>query len=213
MTTSAGMELAKRLRAATMGFDWSDLPDDALVPAVPLLREAAAFLSRPVDTLPLDRETLGRMVREAWVRWARTQPDPKPSWLVPYDELSEPDKEADRQIGEAIAKWTVIHYEAKAALAARIPEASVEQAPEDDGLEHCGNFSATDPITDEDRIDYWKGAYERMASRNIRLNNALKQIRDQHIPDQPPIKPGPSVDRVVRQYENLRCIAKDAVDG
>ncbi|KKL95931.1 hypothetical protein LCGC14_1849720, partial [marine sediment metagenome] len=40
------------------------------------------------------------MVREAWVRWAKTQPTPKPSWLVSYDDLSEPDKEADRQIGE-----------------------------------------------------------------------------------------------------------------
>jgi hypothetical protein len=58
--------------------------------------------------LPFDRDTLGRMVREAWVRWAQTQPSPKPSWLVPYDELSEPDKEADRQIGETVARWTLI---------------------------------------------------------------------------------------------------------
>lgn len=48
------------------------------------------------------RDRLGRIVREAWVKWARTQPKPKPSWLVPYDDLSEPDKEADRQIGEAV---------------------------------------------------------------------------------------------------------------
>jgi hypothetical protein len=60
-----------------------------------------------MSDLPIDRDTLGRMVREAWVRWAQTQPDPKPSWLQPYDELAEPDKEADRQIGEAIATWTV----------------------------------------------------------------------------------------------------------
>ncbi|MBP2613049.1 hypothetical protein [Agrobacterium pusense] len=59
-------------------------------------------------TLPYDRDTLGRFVREAWVRWAETQPDPKPSWLVPYDQLSETDKEADRQIGEAVARWTLI---------------------------------------------------------------------------------------------------------
>lgn len=66
--------------------------------------------------LPIDRETLGRMVREAWVRWAQTQPDPKLSWLAPYDELSEPDKEADRQIGEAIARWTLIHDAARLSL-------------------------------------------------------------------------------------------------
>ncbi len=58
--------------------------------------------------LPYDRDTLGRFVREAWVRWAETQPEPKPSWLLPYDELSEADKEADRQIGEAIARWTLV---------------------------------------------------------------------------------------------------------
>jgi hypothetical protein len=58
--------------------------------------------------LPFDRETLGRMVREAWVRWAQTQPSPKPHWLLPYEELSEADKEADRQIGEAVARWTLV---------------------------------------------------------------------------------------------------------
>ena len=58
--------------------------------------------------LPFDRDTLGRMVREAWVRWAQTQTNPKTSWLVPYEELTEPDKEADRQIGEAVARWTLI---------------------------------------------------------------------------------------------------------
>lgn len=61
--------------------------------------------SRP---LPFDRDTLGRMVREAWVQWAMTQPNPKPSWTIPYEDLAEPDKEADRQIGEAIARLVLI---------------------------------------------------------------------------------------------------------
>lgn len=82
------------------------------------------------EGLPLDRETLGRMVREAWVRWALTQPAPKPSWLVPYDELSEPDKEADRQIGEAIAKWTMIHHEARNSLASPDMREAVEALEE-----------------------------------------------------------------------------------
>lgn len=72
--------------------------------------------------LPFDRETLGRFVREAWVRWARQQPHPKDSWVVPYDLLSEPDKEADRQIGEAIARWTLI---GDAARAAKLKEQAV----------------------------------------------------------------------------------------
>lgn len=48
------------------------------------------------------RDGLGRLVRELWIGWAKTQPNPKPSWLVPYDELSEADKEADRVIGEGL---------------------------------------------------------------------------------------------------------------
>ena len=72
----------------------------------------AAYGARP---LPLDRDTLGRMVREAWVRWAQNQPTPKTSWLVAYDDLPEQDKEADRQIGEDVARWTLIHDAARAA--------------------------------------------------------------------------------------------------
>lgn len=51
------------------------------------------------------RDGLGRLVRDAWIRWAKQQPNPKASWLAPYDELSEPDKEADRQIGETVFEY------------------------------------------------------------------------------------------------------------
>jgi hypothetical protein len=59
-------------------------------------------------TILWQRDELGRFVREAWVRWAKTQPNPKPSWLVDYDDLDEADKEADRQIGEVVARWVII---------------------------------------------------------------------------------------------------------
>ena len=59
----------------------------------------------PGNMSPEDRDRLGRVVREAWIVWAKNQPDPKPSWLVPYDLLPEPDKEADRRIGEAFAEF------------------------------------------------------------------------------------------------------------
>lgn len=65
----------------------------------------------PVAVKVLDRNQLGRVVREAWVHWATQQPEPKQSWLVPYDDLSEADKEADRQIGEAVASWTLSRRE------------------------------------------------------------------------------------------------------
>jgi hypothetical protein len=57
---------------------------------------------------PEERDALGRVVRGAWVAWAREQPDPRPSWLVPYDELPERDKEADRRIGEAVADYVLL---------------------------------------------------------------------------------------------------------
>lgn len=49
------------------------------------------------------REWLGRIVREVWIEWAREQPGPKPSWLQPWDDLAEPEQEADRRIGERVA--------------------------------------------------------------------------------------------------------------
>jgi hypothetical protein len=48
------------------------------------------------------RDDLGRRVRQVWIAWAECQPNPKPSWLVPFDDLSEADKEADRCIGSAL---------------------------------------------------------------------------------------------------------------
>lgn len=55
------------------------------------------------ETKMSNREELGRLVREVWIEWAREQPNPKPSWLVPWEDLSEPDREVDRRIGERLA--------------------------------------------------------------------------------------------------------------
>ena len=49
-----------------------------------------------------ERERLGRLVRAAWVEWAHEQPDPHPSWLTPWDQMSESGKEADRRVGEVV---------------------------------------------------------------------------------------------------------------
>lgn len=48
------------------------------------------------------RELVGRLVRQVWVRWAREQPDPKPSWLRPWEELDDDQREADMRIGAAL---------------------------------------------------------------------------------------------------------------
>lgn len=52
-----------------------------------------------------DREELGKLVRQVWIEWAQEQPNVKTSWLVPWDELSEPDREVDRRIGETLARY------------------------------------------------------------------------------------------------------------
>lgn len=55
-----------------------------------------------IDGMPIDIDALGRRVREVWIEWAERQPAPKPSWLVPYDELSEPEQVVDRLIGASL---------------------------------------------------------------------------------------------------------------
>ena len=48
------------------------------------------------------RDALGAMVRTVWIEWAYQQPVSKLSWLTPYEELDESDKEVDRRIGERL---------------------------------------------------------------------------------------------------------------
>ncbi len=48
------------------------------------------------------REERGAAVREAWIAWAGEQPDPKPSWLVPWAGLDAGQREADMRIGDAV---------------------------------------------------------------------------------------------------------------
>jgi hypothetical protein len=75
----------------------------------------------------IEREALGRLVREVWIEWAREQPNPKPSWLVPWDELSERDREVDRRIGERLAATTLDQEEMIASLRARLGRLRAER--------------------------------------------------------------------------------------
>jgi len=56
----------------------------------------------------MDREQLGRVVREAWVAFKREEVAAGQSvdarHLVPWEELPEREKEIDRRIGEAVAR-------------------------------------------------------------------------------------------------------------
>ena len=71
------------------------------------------------------REFLGKLVRLEWTRWAAEQPNPKPSWLKPWTELDEPDKEVDRRIGEAIWRFSFAR-DAALTTAARAAEPAIQ---------------------------------------------------------------------------------------
>jgi hypothetical protein len=45
----------------------------------------------------------GKLVRTVWMNWGREQPDPKHSWLVPWEDLGDPQREVDMRIGDAVA--------------------------------------------------------------------------------------------------------------
>jgi hypothetical protein len=62
---------------------------------------AEALSIRPVGPRP-SREELGHRIREVWVRWAREQADPKSSWLLPWEDLDDGQREVDMRMGEAL---------------------------------------------------------------------------------------------------------------
>lgn len=59
--------------------------------------------------MSIDRETLGALVRQVWVEKAQELPNPKPSNLLPWEQLDEWNKEVDRCIGERIAAHVFKH--------------------------------------------------------------------------------------------------------
>ena len=95
-------------------------------------------------------DSLGRIVREVWIAWAKEQPTPKPSWLVPYDQLSEPDKEVDRRIGKRL-----FFEGARARGADAKPEAPGKKSEFDDGNDYPGG-------TEKELLPKHIGGYQRL---------------------------------------------------
>ena len=55
-----------------------------------------------------DRESLGRLVRETWVACVVDYfKDPKLSWIAPWDDLDDFQREADMRIGSAVSARAV----------------------------------------------------------------------------------------------------------
>lgn len=124
--------------------------------------------------LPWDREVLGRMAREAWVRWAQTQPSPKDSWLIPYDSLNEAEKEAHRQVGEHLARWTLVGDAARAALATPV-QSSMELPRMDrdlpDGAVNIANGPRGSGIKNGETI-FWYGSEDEHEREMIKACQA-----------------------------------------
>jgi len=67
------------------------------------MTEAHEPTDRETPVTDLDREQVGRLVRQTWVRWASEQRRPKKSWLAGWDQLDQGQREVDMRIGEAVA--------------------------------------------------------------------------------------------------------------
>lgn len=100
--------LTQNLGAQILGDWWLMLveePDEVLEATEEFLRvpcddEQIEERSRQ-GIVSIERELVGRLVRREWIKWAHEQPNPKASWLVPWSEMAETDREADRRIGYA----------------------------------------------------------------------------------------------------------------
>lgn len=91
------------------------------------------------------REALGRIVRQTWVAWAGEQPDPKPSWLLGWDDLDAGQREVDMRIGVAIAAAERDRIADLAdRLAATVPSAG-GQMPFGRVIRLAGNDAAPEP--------------------------------------------------------------------
>ena len=115
-----------------------------------------------------DREFMGQLVREVWEEWAREQPDPKPSWLVPWNELPEPLREVDRRIAERVARFAVSPHilELEAQLAEL--EALVERAGEAMRGEVRGSGGSILYNCKQQRFTAWASASEAKSYPTLR---------------------------------------------
>jgi len=90
-----------------------------------LVKELTEAEKAVVVSFNPDLDWWGRLVRNAWIVWAETQPDVKdhPNWLVSWDELPEREREVDRIIADAVLSTVQL------ALAARAAAAQEGEAP------------------------------------------------------------------------------------
>lgn len=93
----------------------------------------------------IDPDTLGQLVRRAWLAWARRQPDPKPSWLVEWQDLDDGQKTVDREIGAAVFAFALREiYQSQFGATGEFPEGKI--AAEDEGELKIGISAHADQV-------------------------------------------------------------------
>ena len=68
----------------------------------------AAHYQNGNRAVSVSREDLGRIVREVWVKYAESKPNPPAHHLTPWESLDYDNKEVDRLIGERVARIVLI---------------------------------------------------------------------------------------------------------
>jgi len=105
-----------------------------------------------------EAEQLGKVVRDAWVKWAKTRPEAKPSWLVEWEALpsSDPQREVDILIGQAVSNFLLEKL-----------DAVLDKHESKIGGRYCA------PI--QDRFDFVIRSYKDTATQSLA---ASKSFRD-----------------------------------
>ena len=83
---------------------------DELEPNNPVCDECGDMMAATAEGYQCEgctRETLGKLVRETWVKYCLETGDFKESHIKGWDFLSEWDKEVDRRIGEAVHRYVI----------------------------------------------------------------------------------------------------------
>ena len=92
----------------------------------------------------LDREELGKLVRETWIKYRVSIGDKKLTHLIKWEFLTENEREVDRKIGEAIQNKVI------SIIKEVVNNAKVLVSKEDDGhsnFNYCW-FSLMDKLKD-----------------------------------------------------------------
>ena len=116
------------------------------------------------DMTAEEREFFGSVVRGVWVEWAKQQPNPKPSWLVPWSDLDEGQREVDMRIAEKVKevcypRWVEAIEDAEAAAEKKMARVCAERLKEREAVARKAALEEAAPLRRalEFYADGWEG--------------------------------------------------------